>query len=218
VSDPAIGHDGLRSGSQAPPSEVVELYDAWAQAQYDADLDSWGYDAPERIASIVAAHLASWPHDVRVLDAGCGTGRVGAALNALGVNNVIGGDFSEASLEVARARHVYDDVSCLDLNAPLPFADATFAAIASVGVFSYLVDSATTVAEMLRIAMPGGIVVFTQRTDLWVERHFDALLDALSASGACSAKVSDPVLYLPGHPEFRDEVLVIDTVLTKPPA
>jgi SAM-dependent methyltransferase len=225
-----VGDKGLASSSAASPAEVAALYDTWANTDYDRDLESWGYVAPERVAARVADHLSvadtvdrtgiavsagSDGFDVEVLDAGCGTGRVGAALRALGIDRVIGGDFSTASIEVARSRAVYDDVLHLDLNAPLPFADDRFAAAVSVGVFSYLTDSAATIRELLRVVAPGGLVLFTQRSDLWGERDFDRLIRSLVTTGLCAAAVAEPVPYLPGHPEFGTDIGVIDTTLIK---
>jgi predicted TPR repeat methyltransferase len=216
MSERGVGDEGLVSGFEASPAEVAALYDTWAEANYDDDLTSWGYDAPERIAAKIAQHLASTPtHGSGVLDAGCGTGRVGAALHALGIADLVGGDFSAASVEVARSRAVYDDVTHLDLNEPLPFDDDRFAGVTSVGVFSYLADSESTIRELLRVVAPTGVLIFTQRTDLWVERDFDRLIESLVGSGSCTATVSEPIVYLPGHAEFGTDIGVFDTTLTK---
>jgi hypothetical protein len=69
-------------------------------------------------------------------------------------------------------------------------------------VFSYLADSEATIRELLRIVQVGGPVVFTQRTDLWDERHFDQLLSDLVSEGVCDVTVSPPEPYLPLHHEF----------------
>ena len=147
-------------------------------------------------------HLAT----ARILDAGCGTGLVGVELRRLGATNLIGGDFSPASVEIARQRGVYDEALHLDLNAPLEFPADSFDAIVSVGVFSYLTDSRSTIVELLRVTAPGGCVVFTQRSDLWTERDFDALIAGLVDERRCTASISDVAPYLPGHPEFGDDI------------
>jgi SAM-dependent methyltransferase len=212
-----VGDEGLASGYEASPADVAALYDIWAEANYDDDLTSWGYDAPERIAARMAEHLASTTTGGSgVLDAGCGTGRVGVALRNLGITGVIGGDFSGASVDVARSRAVYDDVTHLDLNALLPYADDRFAGVTSVGVFSYLADSGATIRELLRVVAPAGVVVFTQRTDLWLARDFDQLIASLVESQLCTATVSSAFPYLPGHAEFGTDIDVFDTILVKP--
>ena len=199
------GDDGLASKFDAQPEQVAELYDGWANADYDADLATWNYEAPAHAASIAMGKLGDPAHS-RILDAGCGTGLVGVELRRLGATSIIGGDFSPTSVAVARQRGVYDEARFVDLNAPLDFADDAFDAVVSVGVFSYLTDSRTTIIELLRVTAPGGCVVFTQRSDLWAARVFVALINELVDEGRCTASISDVAPYLPGHPEFGDDI------------
>jgi len=205
--------EGLAGESNASPEEIADYYDAWATAGYDEDVASWGYEAPERVADQVAAHLDRQPGEV--LDAGCGTGRVGAALHAVGVRNIVAGDFTPASIEAGRARNVYRDVDHLDLNQPLTFDDDRFTAVVSVGVFSYLTETEATIRELLRVATPGGLVIFTQRTDLWDARQCSAIIESLVGADICDATLSEPQPYLPGHPEFGTEIDIIYTTLIK---
>ncbi len=207
---------GLASQVDAPSEAVAELYDTWAaDGSYDRDVEQWGYEAPERIADAAVAALArvSGP----VLDAGCGTGRVGRALAARGVTNVVGGDFTAASIEAARELGVYSELAHLDLNGPLDFDDGRFAVTASAGVFTYVDDTEATLRELLRIVRPGGSVLFTQRTDLWVRRGCPAILARLIERRACTASVSDPMPYLPGHPDFGTSILIRYVTLVNTP-
>jgi len=216
MADDALGAagEGLAAQFGAAPGEVAALYDDWVVTRYDADLAAWGYDAPARAAEILAelvprsapAPAGDRPSESPVLDAGCGSGLVGSELRVRGIESIVGGDFSAASVEVARSRGVYREVLELDLNTPLDFAEAEFRAVVSVGVFSYLADSEATIRELLRVVQVGGPVVFTQRADLWDERDFGALLDRLAAEGVCEVTVSEPQQYLPRHPEFGGEI------------
>ena len=209
-SDPSIG---LAAQSNASGEAVAELYDTWAASgDYDRDLDAWGYEAPEHIAELTVAALATSPGEV--LDAGCGTGRVGSALHERGVLDVLGGDFTPASIDAARARNVYTAVDHLDLNQPLVYADGRFAVTLSAGVFSYLSDTEATIRELLRVVQPGGSVLFTQRTDLWAERDCDAIIERLVSDDICVATVSEPMPYLPGHPDFADSIRIRYVTLT----
>ena len=62
----------------------------------------------------------------RILDAGCGSGLLSAALRAEGAV-VTGFDVSAAMVDLARRRLGDDaDLHVADLSAPLPFADAEF--------------------------------------------------------------------------------------------
>lgn len=204
---------GLSTVWDADPAEIRATYDDWVSGgDYDRDVESWGYRIPQMLADEVSA--ATDP-DASVLDAGCGSGLSGAALRDAGMTRLTGGDFSPESLVEARARGVYTDVVELDLNRPLAFDDAQFGAVMSSGVFTYVADGAATLRELLRIVEPGGIVAFSQRTDFWDARGFTDIVDSLVETGLCTADVSEPVAYLPGHPEFGDDIQVILTTLQR---
>lgn len=212
--EPGPGDAGLAAEHGAAPDAVASLYDTWAvDGAYDRDVESWGYEAPERVAAIVAGALEDGDGDV--LDAGCGTGRVGVALASAGLTGVIGGDFTPESVRAAEQRGVYAEVRHLDLNERLDFDDDRFDATVSVGVFSYLVDTGGVVDELLRIVRRGGVVVFTQRTDLWDERDCDRVIADRVERGDCTASISEPMPYLPGHPEFTDVIGIRYVTLTK---
>lgn len=215
TDDQPTNEDGLAGESDASPEDIAAYYDAWARATYDQDVAAWGYEAPRQVAAMVADHLGEQRSAGLVLDAGCGTGGVGDALRQAGVERLVGGDFTPASVAAARKRGIYETVDHLDLNAPLDFGDGHFAASVSVGVFSYVQDTAFTIDELLRVTRPGGVVIFTQRTDLWDKRGCPAIIDRLIAAGRCVALTSEPAPYLPGHPEFADDIGIIYTTLTR---
>ncbi len=196
------GGAGLSAGATATPEEVASTYDAWAGG-YDDDVIGWGYEVPHRLAASVVEAGAGRGE---VLDAGCGTGLAGVALAAAGVEAIVGFDFSAESLSIAQRRDVYRELQELDLNEPLPFDSDRFAAVVSAGVFTYVIDAAVTLREILRVCRRDGIVLFTMRTDLWDERGFPLVLDGLAADGLCAVSVSDQQPYLPGHPEFAEHI------------
>lgn len=207
--------EGLADQSEASIEEVVALYEDWASSgSYDRDVADWGYEAPERCAQMVAAALSRCSG--QVLDAGCGTGLVGVALAGIGVTDIVGGDVSPSSIELAETRGVYDNLISLDLNGRLQLADNRFAVTVSVGVFTYVVDLDATLRELLRLVVPGGSVIFTQRTDLWDERGCDAVITGLVDDGSCTADISDPQPYLPANPEFGDTVRIRYVTLARP--
>lgn len=60
---------------------------------------------------------------------------------------------------------------------------------------------------------PGGIAVFTSRDDFFASRDIAATLDRLTLEGGWSvAHISEPLPYLPLHPEFAETVRVIHGV------
>lgn len=94
------------------------------------------------------------------LDVGCGTGVLAARLAGRGWS-MTGVDPSEGMLDVLRAR-------CPEVRAvrgsgtELPFEDSTFDLVMSVAVMHHIADPGAvrrTLAEMVRVARPGGRVL-----------------------------------------------------------
>ena len=192
--DPAPIGDWLHQGT-SDPREVAGRYDEWARS-YDDDLASWSYQAPTTVAEIV---LARGQDASVVLDVGCGTGLVGRALRARGyAGRIVGLDLSQASLEIAGDGGAYDSLEQADLQQPLALDDDTADAVVCVGVMTYLPEVEKVWRELARVARPGGIVVVTQREDLWDERECQAVVGRLEGDGVWSQlDVVGPAPYLP---------------------
>ena len=191
--DSSIG-DWL-SADPSDPQQVAGRYDDWATS-YDDDLASWSYRAPAVVAQTVMSRL---PAAEDVLDVGCGTGLVGRALRELGFGGRIAGlDLSQASLDVAAQGGAYDSLEQADLQQPLARADDSADAVVCVGVMTYLPEVEAVWRELARVARPGGIVVVTQREDLWETRGCQAVVDRLEAEGVWTTlDVTGPAPYLP---------------------
>jgi methyltransferase-like protein 27 len=199
--DVPIG-DWLHAGT-SDPREVAGRYDEWAHS-YDDDLTSWSYQAPTVVAeTVVRRHPAARS----ALDVGCGTGLVGRALRARGFAGRIHGlDISRTSLAVAQRCEVYDSLDEADLQHRLPFEDDSVDAVVCVGVMTYLPEVEAVWRELARVARPEGLVVVTQREDLWHSRGCQAVVDRLQGEGVwVPLEVMGPAPYLPvgygGSPE-----------------
>ena len=186
--------DWLHQGT-SDPREVAARYDEWAQT-YERDLTEWSYQAPAVVASIV---MTEHPDAQAVLDVGCGTGLVGAALRARGfAGRLLGLDVSEASLEIARQGGAYDSVAPADLQQRLAVEDDSVDAVVCVGVMTYLPEVEAVWREFARVVRPGGLVVATQREDLWDARSCPAVVDRLESEGVwVPLEVRGPAPYLP---------------------
>jgi SAM-dependent methyltransferase len=103
---------------------------------------------------------------LRVLDVGCGGGRLTISLAQAGAE-VTGIDTSEQRLAQARKRAraaaVQLDLIEADFNVPLSFPDASFDAVTSRLALMAADDAVATLAEMRRVLVPGGPLV----TVLW---------------------------------------------------
>ncbi|GAB3665162.1 class I SAM-dependent methyltransferase [Nocardioides korecus] len=131
-------------------------YDAFAQVystENESNLYNAYYERPEilRLAGDVAG--------LSVLDAGCGSGPLTAALRDRGAV-VTGFDVSAGMVDLARARLGDDvDLQVLDLAGPLPYADAQFDLVTASLVLHYLPDWAAALTELRRVLRPGGRVL-----------------------------------------------------------
>jgi SAM-dependent methyltransferase len=112
------------------------------------------------------------PRGARVLDAGCGPGRVGAALHASG-HRVVGVDVDPALIEAAREDHpgprwVVADLATLDLSDEAPFDAAILAG--NVLVFVAPGTERSVLGRVAAHVRPDGLVVtgFTTGRDYGV--------------------------------------------------
>jgi SAM-dependent methyltransferase len=127
------------------------------RARYDGYgewYDSWNQPNVERNAAWIQDLLG--PGEGLCLDLGCGSGHYFGALAGTG-RTVVGLDFSADQLRHARTRSrriVQGD------GAALPFADGTFATVATMWTSTDVDDFAAVLAEGARVLAPGGLLVF----------------------------------------------------------
>jgi ubiquinone/menaquinone biosynthesis C-methylase UbiE len=134
---------------------------------------------------------------------------VGRELRARGFAGRLQGlDISPASLAVAERSGAYDSLVQADLQQPLPVGDGGVDAVVCVGVMTYLPEVESVWRELARVTRSGGLVVVTQREDVWESRHCQAVVDRLQDDGVWTPlEVDGPAPYLPqgygGTPEVR---------------
>lgn len=168
--------------------EAREVYDAWA-ADYDHDtVDDMGYVAPALAAEALAERISD---GARVLDAGCGTGLVGAELARRRETVLDGVDLSPGMLERARAREVYRSLETADLTRSLPIADDAYDAVICVGTLTGGHVGPGVLAEFVRITAPGGVIVATVHSHVWEDGGYRAEIDRLVDGGAVQAAVRE---------------------------
>ena len=139
----------------ADPSRAND-YDGFAEAYTavnETGLANAYYERPAILA------LAGDVAGRRILDAGCGSGPLFAALRDQGAI-MTGIDKSAGMLALARRRLGDDaDLQVADLRSPLPFPDGAFADVVASLVLHYLEDWGPTLAELRRVLTPGGRLI-----------------------------------------------------------
>ncbi len=133
-------------------------YDEFAEA-YSADnevnLLNGHYERPAML------NLAGDVDGRRILDVGCGSGPLSAALRDRGAI-ISGFDLSKEMLELARRRLGEDaDLTVADLAKPLPYGDAAFDDVTASLVLHYLQDWTEPLAELRRILKPSGRLILS---------------------------------------------------------
>jgi predicted TPR repeat methyltransferase len=187
-------------------AEMQRRYDIWAAA-YDSDVGSAeDYLAPMEVAKVAGTVLQ---RSARVMDAGAGTGLLGAALQALGFRNLVAVDYSAEMLKIARGKGIYASLHVCDLGQPTDFAAGSFDAVVSCGTTSQM--PSVSLREFVRLLRPGGKIVFGVIPDAWASCGWAAILKEFETDGTVALITrSAPFQMMPTtEPDFICEVWVI---------
>lgn len=144
------------------------------QSELDAmlrhDEHHWWYRGRRRVLR-AALDRAGLPAQVRLLDAGCGSGRT---LDDLALRGPVSGvDLSEDAAAAARRRG-HDDVRVGPVET-LPYADASFDVVTCLDVIEHTEDDGRTLRELLRVTRPGGVLIVTVPAHPWLWSHHDVV-------------------------------------------
>ena len=97
--------------------EVMKYYDEWGiKNKYDQDMIDWNYTGPKETASIFIKYAKD--KNIKILDAGCGTGLVGIELKKYNYLNIDGVDLSKKLLDLV-PKGYYKNLDQVDLNKPI---------------------------------------------------------------------------------------------------
>jgi SAM-dependent methyltransferase len=176
-----VKHDKLRwIYSSRDNQELAERYNQWAK-DYDYDLTQ---DIPSRGPELSVEVFTRYvDKQAKILDAGAGTGIVGALLVRKGYNDLVAMDLSEGMLEEARRKNVYRELHQMVMGEPLDFPTDSFNATICVGVLTVGHASASSLDELVRVTKAGGYIVFTLHTNTYEKYGFKEKLIALESEG-----------------------------------
>lgn len=198
--------DWIFDSGDGPEDGLAAKYDRWA-ATYDQDHDEWGWGGPNAIATAVADRLGDSTTATRILDAGCGTGRVGVALRETGVaGSLVGIDLSAGMLARAEALGIYESLEQGSLEA-MPFDDGAFDGVVSAGVLTHGHVEPPTMRELARVVRPGGLVAITQRLDL-ADRYAPMAAEMTEQGTWTEVHRSAPTRFHPDRDDSEQFVIV----------
>jgi SAM-dependent methyltransferase len=178
MASDSVGLEDVYGAGDA--ASARKAYDNWA-TNYDAENIGNGYRLPGIGAAFFARHVPKGQGPY--LDAGCGTGLVGEALNILGYEGMFGADISPRMLEAAKLRKVYERLFEHDLGEPLPEPDDSFGAVTCFGSLGPGHAPASCLDEFIRVTRPEGRIVLNVRPETFVEQGLKAKMDNLTDVG-----------------------------------
>jgi len=139
-----------------------------ARAYWEANAEAYTFAHP-----LEGAWLDELAADARILDYGCGYGRMTAALAAAGRRNVVGVDFSAGMIARGRREHPGLDLRQI-AGLPLAEPDGAFDAGLLFAVLTCIpadADQRALVAELRRLIRPGGLLCVSDLLLQPGERH-----------------------------------------------
>ena len=158
--------------------EVMKYYDEWSKKnKYDKDMVDWNYTGPKETVDVLKKHALN--KDVKILDAGCGTGLVGIELKKNGYTNIDGADLSQKLLNLV-PKGYYNWLKQIDLNKQLKIKNNIYDVVMCVGTFTFGHVKPPALDEFVRITKNKGLICFTINEGIYEEYGFDKKIKELS--------------------------------------
>lgn len=138
---------------------------------YEQEEAHWWFRGRRAVIAALLDRL-ELPGEVRILDAGCGTGRNLVELARRG--RAVGVDPSPDAVEFCAKRGL-EDVHCAGLEA-LPFADGEFGLVVAFDVVEHVHDDVAALSELRRVAAPRAALLLTVPAYQWMWSEHDVHL------------------------------------------
>ena len=166
--------------------EVMKYYDEWGiKNKYDQDMVDWDYTGPKETVNTFIKY--SKDKNIKILDAGCGTGLVGVELKKHNYLNIDGMDLSKKLLDLV-PKGYYQNLHQVDLNKPIKVNNNTYDAIMCVGTFTFGHVKPNALDEFIRITKNKGLICFTINEGIYEEYGFDKKIKELRDKNLLNVK------------------------------
>ena len=158
--------------------EIMKYYDQWgADNKYDQDMIDWDYTGPKETVATFKKYAKN--KEIKIYDAGCGTGLVGVELKKYGFINFDGVDLSQKLLNLI-PKELYKNLSKADLNKSINVNDNEYDAVLCVGTFTFGHVKPPALDEFIRITKNKGLLCFTINEGIYEEYGFNKKIKELT--------------------------------------
>ena len=163
--------------NETSSSKLNRHYKNWAYL-YDEDMASWGYAYPLQLHKILTEQL-SLKKNIKILDAGCGTGFVAEVLTQLDYRKITGIDFSNEMLAIAKAKKIYNKLICQSLNEKIKLRSKQFELIICTGVLTSGHVGPSALKELIRLIKPKGFFICSIAESVFKKNGFEKEIQSL---------------------------------------
>jgi len=153
-------------------------YKKWSNS-YDQDMRDWDYAYPVQLKKILKENL-KLKKNIKILDAGCGTGYVAKVLIELKFKNIVGIDFSQAMLEIAKRKKIYSKLICQSLNDTIKLRTNQFELVVCTGVLTSGHVGPSSIQELIRVVKPQGYFVCSIAESIFKKNGFKKEIEKLA--------------------------------------
>ena len=177
-------------------TRLKKHYRVWA-SEYDKDLNAWGYAYPRELKKILIDKIRI-NKNAKILDAGCGTGYVAETLKDLNFSNIVGLDYSQDMLNIAKKKKIYKRLIKQSLNKKTNLRSNQFNAVLCTGVLTSGHVGPVAIKELIRLTKKKGYLILSISESIYEKFGFRKEIEK-RANDISKIFISKPFIALPNH-------------------
>ena len=177
-------------------TRLKKHYRDWA-SEYDKDLNAWGYAYPRELKKILIDKIRI-NKNAKILDAGCGTGYVAETLKDLNFSNIVGLDYSQDMLNIAKKKKIYKRLIKQSLNKKTSLRSNQFNAVLCTGVLTSGHVGPVAIKELIRLTKKKDYLILSISESIYENFGFRKEIEK-RANEISKIFISKPFIALPNH-------------------